>query len=308
MTTNPALQQLGFSANDRVFVFHADDIGLNYASVAAYENLLTDSPLSSAATMVPCAWFPYAATVCNNYLSHPNHDMGVHLTLTSEWNHCRWRPLSTIDPASGLLDTDRYFPQQVEPVQRDAAIGVVEQELRAQVERAISAEIDITHIDTHMGTLMHPRFFPTYMELALEYNVPAFGVRWTVPYLMQRGLDQAVAEQIVAYLADVAARGMPQFDGSFMLPLDQGFTLSDRLEIAKQMLNSAEAGLYYFLLHPCIETPALRKLAPDWKARVGDYNLFMSDEWRREIEASGIKIVGMKTLRDAMRKERTTNK
>ncbi|MDP7279414.1 MAG: ChbG/HpnK family deacetylase, partial [Candidatus Poribacteria bacterium] len=44
----------------------------------------------------------------------------------------------------------------------------------AQIDRAIEAGIDVTHIDTHMGSVVHPKFISSYLKLADEYGVPAF--------------------------------------------------------------------------------------------------------------------------------------
>lgn len=305
--TNPILQRLGFSDNDRVVVLHADDIGMNHASVMAYADLLAHSPLSSAATMVPCPWFPAAAQLFREQAAHSKIDVGVHLTLTSEWDASRWRPISTSDRASGLFDEEGYFYRDTPPVQAGATLEAVSAELRAQIDQAQAANIDITHIDSHMGTLLHPRFLQLYMELGFAYGVPAFAVRMSVEQLLARGIEQPLAAQIAAYLQQVEARGMPLFTSSYMMPLHKQFKVAERLEHAKRVLNSAEAGLHYFLIHPCIDTPALRYLAPDWEARVGDYNLFMSDEWQKAIDASGVKVVGMKALRDVMQNQPVSN-
>lgn len=298
--TNPALKKLGLSGNDKVIVFHADDIGMNQASVAAYRDLLLHSPLSSAATMVPCAWFPAAAQLCREQASHERMDMGVHLTLTSEWGLSRWRPLSTVDNASGLFDDEGFFPRTVEPIREGATEEAVLAELRMQVACAKEAGIEPTHIDTHMGTLMHPRFFSMYMEMGFALGVPSLGVRLTEAGMLERGYDAATSKQMAAYSDQLETRGMPLFDGIHMMPLDAAQKLEDRLEHAKQVLDSAEPGLYYFIIHPSTDTPALRALARDWEARVGDYDLFMSDAWQRSIEASGVNVIGMKALCDVM--------
>ena len=98
---NAALKQLGYAADDRVVIIHADDIGMCHATLPAMADLLDFGLLSSAATMVPCAWFPQTAAFCRD---HPTVDMGVHLTVNCEWEAYRWGPISTRDPASGMLD------------------------------------------------------------------------------------------------------------------------------------------------------------------------------------------------------------
>src|SRR3954463_10603061 len=103
---NPALKKLGFDEHDRVLIIHTDDIGMCQATLPAYENLLHAGLISSASAMVPCPWFPETARFCRG---HPDVDMGVHLTLNSEWDTYRWGPISTRDTASGMLDEQGYF-------------------------------------------------------------------------------------------------------------------------------------------------------------------------------------------------------
>ena len=101
---NPVLKQLGLNDEDRLVIFHADDIGSFQSSLAAYRELFDFGLLSAASTMVPCSWFPAVAAFCREQRDHPSLDMGVHLTLTSEWGGCRWGPVTAQDAASGLLD------------------------------------------------------------------------------------------------------------------------------------------------------------------------------------------------------------
>ena len=102
---NPALSRLGFSSNDRVVILHADDIGMCRSTLAAYQDLLEFGLVSSAAAIATSSWFPATAAFCR---AHPEVDMGVHLTLTSEWQSYRWGPLASRDPATGLLDDEGY--------------------------------------------------------------------------------------------------------------------------------------------------------------------------------------------------------
>jgi hypothetical protein len=67
------------------------------------------------------------------------------------------------------------------------------------------------------------------------------------------------------------------------------------------LLAQAPAGLTYLLFHPAVDTPELRAFAPDWRARVADYELFTSDAWRAALDASGVQVIGWRAIRDAMR-------
>lgn len=271
MEPNPVLKQLGYDDNARLVIIHADDIGMCQATLPAYAALSTKGLVSSAAVMVPCAWFPSVAAYCRE---HPEADMGVHLTLTCEWDVYRWGPISTADPASGLIDSEGYFYRTTADAQEHADAEAAEIEMNAQIDRAVAAGINPTHIDTHMGTVVHPKFAAQYIQAAMTRRVIAFAPRSSE---MTGGIT-----------------GMPLVDYYSMMPLE-----GDKpLDLAKEKLASLQPGITHFIIHPAVDTPELRAIAPDWRARVADYELFMSDDLRQFIADQNIHIIGYKVLRD----------
>ena len=298
MPPNPFLHSLGFSPTDRVVVFHADDVGSCHSSLAAYARLIDFGVLSSAATMVPCGWFPATAALCREHRDIPHLDMGVHLTLTSEWDTVRWGPISARDPGSGLLDREGYFYRRVGEVDAQADLAAVEIELRSQIDLALAAGIDITHIDTHMLTLWQSRFAPLYIKLAEDYRVPPFMPRFQAEVLEQYGMDPGVAAQTETLVNQLEDQGLPVFDQWHVMSLQD---TDDRLGQARRVLDALQPGLTNFIVHPGLDTPELRAMAPDWPCRVADFALFTNDAWRQAIAESGIQVIGFRVLRDAMR-------
>ena len=129
MQSNPVLKKLGFNDHERLAIIHVDDVGMCQASVDAFADLWDFGLVSSGAVMVPCPWFLEAAKFAQQ---HPDADLGVHLTLTSEWDTYRWGSLSTRDPKTGLLDEPGYFHQLARPVQEQANPEAVRGELVAR--------------------------------------------------------------------------------------------------------------------------------------------------------------------------------
>lgn len=294
MQPNPYLKKLGFSATDRLVIIHTDDIGMCQASVAAFSELAAFGLISSGAVMTPCAWFSYAAGYCRN---HPGVDMGVHLTLNSEWDAYRWGPLSTHDPASGLLDDEGYFHRESAVTQARADPAAVRLELQAQVQRALSAGVDVTHVDTHMATLAHPKFIPAYVQVALEHRLPLLISRLDEAAYRGMGLDAETATFAVQFAHQLEEMGLPLLDGITGIPLANP---EGRLEQAKQIFTSLPAGITHFVIHPAIDTPELRAITPDWRSRVGDYQAFGREELREFLHQQGIHIIGYRTLKDHM--------
>ncbi len=292
---NPLLQRLGFGPNDRVAIVHADDIGAYQASLPAIADLFEAGLVSSCATMVPCPWFPAVVAFAR---ANPSADIGVHTTITSEYELYRWGPVGPRDPASGLLDADGYFHRSVAGVMA-AAPEAVAAELRVQVERALAAGIDVTHVDSHMGAVFIPAFLPGYLAAAEVARVPAFLLRADAQQLRERGLPEPLIAQLLDMLREAEASGLPVVDHLAMMPLERH---ADRVAEAKAVFDALPPGLSYVILHPAQDTPELRAAAPsDWQARAADYEAFCSRELRDYVRSRGVQVIGWRTIRDALR-------
>ena len=295
---NPFLKQLGFSSGDRVAIVHADDIGAYQASLPAIEDLFAAGLVSSCATMVPCPWFPAVAEWARRT---PAADIGVHATLTAEYPFYRWGPISTRDPASGLLDDAGYFHRTRQAVQAAGDPAAVAAEHRAQLDRALTAGIDVTHIDSHMGASFSPAFLPGYLTTGADGRVPNFVPRLNSQSVVAGANVEAWTEQRAAIQQEIEEQGLPLVDFFELMPLDH---YEHRVAEAKALFDALPAGLSYVILHPAVDTPELRAVTPeDWQARVADYAAFTSTELRTHVRNTGVQVIGWRTVRDAMRSQ-----
>jgi len=298
MTPNPFLKKLGFSDTDRAVLIHTDDIGMCHASLQAFKDLWKFGTITSAAVMVPCPWFPATAQMCRE---NPEIDMGVHATLNAEWESYRWGPLSTRDQASGLLDADGYFHQWHQAVYDNAKPEAVEKEVNAQIERALAAGIDVTHVDSHMGTIMNPLFIQSYVQAAATRLLPSMLPRTDAEGMEMVGMSATEMQVYEPVMQQLEKLGVPMLDGILSMPLDEPGE-QKQMEIAKDLLGNVPVGMTHFIFHPSIDTAELRSIAPDWESRVANYNTFMSDELKKFIESEDIKLIGYRAVREAMRK------
>ena len=183
--------------------------------------------------MVPCAWFPEMVDLAKQ---RPALDVGVHLTLTSKSRACRWRPISTTSRKSGLLDGDGYMWPDVPSVRRHGDRGAVEAELRAQIEAALAAGLDVTHLDTHMGAAAAPEFAGIYVALGREYRLPVLIPRQSVTYdsVLELGpVDRSFYDRLVRELAragapvvDRFAMGLAMRDRTVAMPIARSCRMS----------------------------------------------------------------------------------
>jgi predicted glycoside hydrolase/deacetylase ChbG (UPF0249 family) len=162
--------RLGYAAADRLLIVHGDDFGEWHAVNTATIEALGSGSLSSASLMVPCPWFPEAAAYAR---AHPDADLGLHLTLTSERVTSRWGPVIRTSSVPTLLDAFGYFHRSPSALLPQVEVREAEAELRAQIEHALASGVRPTHLDSHQGTLYSTRpLFETLLKLGREYGIP----------------------------------------------------------------------------------------------------------------------------------------
>ena len=163
-------EMLGWPKGSRVIILHVDDAGMSHDSNEGTLNALEKGVASSFSVMMPCPWVP---EIVRYIKSHPRHDGGLHLTLTSEWNNYRWPPLLGKPAVPGLVDTEGAMWPEAEDVVKHASADEVDVEIRAQLERALAMGFIPTHLDSHMGTLFASEtFLEKYIRLGIEKQIP----------------------------------------------------------------------------------------------------------------------------------------
>jgi predicted glycoside hydrolase/deacetylase ChbG (UPF0249 family) len=271
-------QRLGYSADAKLLIINADDLGsCHSANVGVFECLATGT-VTSATLMVPCPWAREASS------RYRGEDIGVHLTVNAEYELYRWGPITH---APSLLGGDGGFPRTVEDVWDHADLDEVRRECRAQIERAILWGFDVSHVDAHMGTLqLRPEFFDVYLDLALDFGLP---LRMLAPSV----------ERYVGFPArQVAADAGAVFTDYLRLVPGVGSR-----ETFKKDLTTLRPGVTEMFLHPAVESPELQSLATDdWESRVDDHRMICDETWVREaIDAAGATLIGYRPLRELAR-------
>ncbi len=175
--TKSTAERLGYPAGSKLLILHADDLAVAHSVDSASFDALDSGAVSSASIMVPCPWLTEVADYAK---SHPDADLGLHLTLTSEWKTYRWGSVDSSDKVPSLLQPDGTFYSTSEEVAAKAKPAEAEQEIRAQVERALAVGIHPSHLDSHMGSLFSsPDFLAAYIKVAHEYHLPFLALKLT---------------------------------------------------------------------------------------------------------------------------------
>src|SRR5688572_7232466 len=138
-------EKLGYPPGKKILLLHMDDIGMCPEANTAAENYINQNHIMSAAVMMPC---PNAVAFIEWAKKHPVADIGLHLTLTSEWKTYRWPSVTDPSKVPGLIDPQGKLWPEVPAVVTHASASEVETEIRAQIEKCIALGYRPTHIDT----------------------------------------------------------------------------------------------------------------------------------------------------------------
>ncbi len=209
-------------------------------------------------------------------------------------------PVSTRETNSGLLDDAGYFHQWHQAVYDNAKPEAVEKEVNAQIERALAAGIDVTHVDSHMGTILNPLFIQSYIQAASSRLLPSMLPRLDAKGIEMMGVGEQERLMYMPIMQMLESMGLPMLNGLLSMPLNEP-NESTQLETAKELLGDLPEGITHFVLHPSIDTPELRAIAPDWESRLANYNVFMSDVLKMFLEREDFKLIGYRHIRTALR-------
>ncbi len=277
-------ERLGYGPTDKVLIVHADDIGMSHSVNAATIEAFKKGLVTSGSIMVPCPWFPEIAAYARE---HPELDLGLHLTFTSEWKHLRWRPVASPEKVKGLLDEEGFMWRSERQTAQKATPQEIEIEMRAQIERALAFGIKPTHLDTHMGTMYTRRdFFEVYTRLGKEYGIPVMVMRPT-PEAIAYGklIGSPITEEV---LKKVEADGFAMLD--YLVTGVPGKTPAERKEAYKNLLRNLKPGVTMLIVHLGMNDPELKATTGSWEQRYGDFLAFTDPEIEALIKELGIKL------------------
>jgi len=285
-------ERLGYAADAKLLIIHADDLGVTQSENEASISGLESSPVNSASIMVPCPWFPEIAEYAKRNKSA---DLGLHLTLNSEWKYYKWGPVTSIDKVPSLVNKNGYFYALVDSLANVGDAKEVEIELRNQVKKAYKFGIDVTHLDTHMGAVLSkPGFALAYLKIGKEFNLPL---------LLDQSVRQVNLPEINA-LIDENTVVMDQIYTASPADYDKGMP-----QYYTSVLESLQPGLNCLLIHLAYDNAEMKAVTvdhPEWGAswRQADYDFFTSPECSELLKEQNIILVSWRSLRDKITRAR----
>jgi YdjC-like protein len=275
-------ERLGYPADSKVLVLHANELGVSYETNAAGTKLLDDRIVRSAGAMVPAPWFIDLTSWCK---AHADADVGLELTLNSELPNYRWKPVSSTGLVHSLVGANDFLWQLPVQTMVNATADDVERELRAQINRARASGLQPSHLTTHLGTLVtRPDFMEVYLRIARQEWIPAMIVEVT-PEQIERFRAQGfpLPDDVIALLEDYP---LPKVDDlKFVAPAE---SFEAKKQAFLKLLAELSPGLTQIAFPAAIESPALSRIMPDAQQSVWNTELFSDPEIRQALGAAGI--------------------
>lgn len=270
-------ERLGYGPEAKLVILHTDDLGMSHAVNAASIQALETGPVNSASIMVPPPWFPEIAAWARR---HPEADLGLHLTLTSEWTTFRWGPVSSRDRVPSLLDETGYLHITEDVAAARMNPSEAETEIRAQIERARAFGIRFTHFDSHMRTLLQkPELLEILLRVGRDYKVPV-GV-WReiaqrpdfAPLFRE---DDVVIDWLETIGPDVAPDKWAEYYAN--------------------VIRNLKPGVTEIVVHTGYDHPEMRGATddhPNWGSawRQREYDVLTSDAFRALLQEQGVKMI-----------------
>jgi len=292
---NPVLPALGLPADARAAIVHADDVGMCHGANVAFGELFRTGAVTCGAVMVPCPWFSETAEIAR---ATPDLDLGVHLTLTSEWQTYRWAPISAASRASGLIDEHGYFWRRLPLLAAHVVPEAAEAEMRAQIERALAAGIDVTHLDTHMGAALLPSLVEIYIRLGREYQLPILFPRHFQEYAGVLDFAGIALEGYAPLGGRLEAEGWPLVDHFRMTP---GVPSAESDRAYRELVATLPSGLTMVALHPNAGGDIESIVPAKAHFRTDEYRILGDRSFQECVAAQGIRTLGFRALRTLLR-------
>jgi len=285
-------ERLGWPKGTKALIIHSDDLGMCYEGIVGTEKAMEHGIVTSCSTMMPCPWVPGWA----KYLkAHPNVDNGLHLTLTSEWDDYRWGPVAGKPAVPSLVDKEGCLWDNVALVNQHATADDVEREIRAQIDRAQTMGLTITHLDSHMGTLFsNPEYFKRYVKVGIEKHIPIL-IIGNHGYLSHKYEPEVVKLGKLGLAQKVWDAGLPVLDDATGQSYDWK-TFPEKKKMVMQVLRNLHPGVTELIVHCTDAGEHFKHISSSGELRKADMKVMMDPDVKALVKKEGIVLTTWREL------------
>jgi predicted glycoside hydrolase/deacetylase ChbG (UPF0249 family) len=285
-------EHLGYSPGDTLLIINGDDFGLNAGVNRAVAELFRLQRITSTTIMVPAVAYRDALALCRK---PGGFACGVHLSLTSDYTDDGSRPVSKPGGIPSLIvQNDRFHPDRIEFFGH-AVPEEAYREAKAQIERALADGIDVTHLDSHEGSLQfRPEFAEVYVRLAAEFRLPVrVGSR-----LLLRQMDI-----LDDWIGAIRKRNIHIPDNLIYIPIDSFQNYRQKEGYTLEVLSQLPTGITEIYFHPTVPNVTAEGQPEESyrEVRQWDYRFLVSDRLQGILHDKRIILTDFRQLRELTR-------
>ena len=288
-------ERLGWPEGSRVLILHSDDVGMSHASNQGTIEALEFGMVTSVSVMMPTPWVSEFA----RYVKlHPDTDVGLHLTLTSEWDNYRWPPVAGKSQVPGLVDEMGCLWDNGLLVMEHATADEVEIEIRAQIDRARTMGLPITHIDSHMGTLFDSdEFFERLVKVSLEMDLPMIMSR---SYWPREAKISDRTKRRRSAIPRIWNAGLPVLD--YIHTASYAWKTRDKKDLYIRDIRNLPPGITEMIIHCTKPNEVIDVITNSRELLYGDYFAMIDPDVKKAIQDEKIILTTWKELHERRKK------
>jgi len=282
-------EKLGYSKEDKLLIIHGDDVGVSHSQNKATFEALKSGLVTSTSMMVPSAWSAEVGVMAKEI---PDADIGIHITLTNEWNNYNWPPKAGKSVVPGLTNEKGFMYPDCPPVTANASPEEVELEIRAQIKGANEMGITPTHLDSHMGCIFYgrPEYLRSYLKIAQELKIPA---------MVNTQIMEGIIKPNKAIFEGINLENIPVINEIIMAnPEDYK---SGMEEFYTKQLTNLKPGVHVMLIHLAFDDEEMNAVTAGHDSyhapwRQADFDFFTSEKAKELIQKNKIKLITWKEI------------
>jgi predicted glycoside hydrolase/deacetylase ChbG (UPF0249 family) len=278
-------EEMGYPSGTKLLILNADDHGMSHGTNVGVWDVLDNGYATSATIMIPPSWSLEALKEANE---KERANMGVHVTLTSEFSDYRWRPLTK---GKSLREKKNgFFWETSEQVEKNVKLRQVRKEVRAQIKTA-QRYVELSHFDSHMGALYGiytGRITLLIHALAISFET---GLPYRVPFIKETEILKKIGYPLLDYLYLDAHREAPKDSYENM----RDFYLNK--------IRNLPEGVSELYFHPAMAGEEMKNITATWRIRDWERQFLKDPKLKQVIDEAGIQLIDYNIIKKYWRKK-----
>ncbi|MGE9942054.1 carbohydrate deacetylase [Bariatricus sp. SGI.161] len=278
----------------KYLIINADDFGMSHEANRAILELLKTGKISSTSLMANGIYYDEAVQMIRE---NDLQDIGIHLAVTRDGfdaeNPLLYRSLTH---AKTLEDENGNLYQDINQIKAHVKYSELVQECEEQYKKILKDNINFTHIDNHMYTVVPGLRLKGYVAVVKAYqrvnDRSVRGIRFArkvkpIDNLFEIWTGRKITP-IIKILLKCTKLKFVDYVYSFPFNATKVPNLEDKKKCFENFLANIEEGITELHIHPSIYSDEIHLFNPTWQHRVQEYQLFKEIDLEQTLNKYGV--------------------